>query len=229
MKAGSVGVGHEVVEDARRKNVPAAPAASWGRRSVGLLVAGAAVAVIGFGVANAFASSASNQSQAAAGNRASTVHTVQPGPATPSTVAPPSAPATTPSPPSTPPQSAPPAPSPSTGIPAAAVTLPGAPTCGDSAPEIRATFITLACGDGTVTLSDINWTSWGSSSATGTGSFGTVQCVPNCAQGTETKTPASITLSDPSTGNGGPVFQNVSVVPLTGGGQAQTFTIRAGV
>jgi len=52
-------------------------------------------------------------------------------------------------------------------------------------------------GDSGNIVSGLTWTSWTSQSATGHGSWGYENCDPNCAQGTVTPYPATISLSDP--------------------------------
>lgn len=44
--------------------------------------------------------------------------------------------------------------------------------------------VTIMYGcDGTSSMQDMTWTSWGADGATGTGTDNSVQCQPNCAQG----------------------------------------------
>ena len=50
-------------------------------------------------------------------------------------------------------------------------------------------------GDGTLSIRQITWSSWGASGATGSGSWYLATCLPNCAQGRVTKYPATLTLS----------------------------------
>jgi hypothetical protein len=55
-------------------------------------------------------------------------------------------------------------------------------------------------GDSGNIVSHIDWSSWSTSSATGVGSWGYNDCVPDCAGGMVTDYPAMITLSRPSEG-----------------------------
>jgi hypothetical protein len=55
-------------------------------------------------------------------------------------------------------------------------------------------------GDSGNIVSNIMWSSWNNSSAVGTGAWGYDDCVPDCAQGTVTDYPTTITLSHPSDG-----------------------------
>jgi hypothetical protein len=53
----------------------------------------------------------------------------------------------------------------------------------------------LTSGDGSAYVRGITWSGWGSPTATGTGTMEIDDCNPNCAQGTFTGYPATITLS----------------------------------
>jgi len=55
-------------------------------------------------------------------------------------------------------------------------------------------------GDSGNIVSTITWSEWNASSAVGRGSWGYDDCVPDCAQGTTTPYPATITLSGPVDG-----------------------------
>ena len=52
-----------------------------------------------------------------------------------------------------------------------------------------------ASADGNRTVRGITWSGWGSATATGTGTMGINNCDPNCANGTYTYYPATVTLS----------------------------------
>ena len=54
--------------------------------------------------------------------------------------------------------------------------------------------------DGGNVVTSITWSSWTADSAVGNGTSNLQGCVPNCAEGTETPVPATITLSDPVNG-----------------------------
>ena len=51
--------------------------------------------------------------------------------------------------------------------------------------------------DGGDVVTGISWSSWGQQAATGHGTVGRDNCVPNCAEGRTRYVPASITLSAP--------------------------------
>lgn len=53
-------------------------------------------------------------------------------------------------------------------------------------------------GDGGDVVSGIRWSHWDSQSAVGDGTVGVNNCTPNCAEGTSTYVPATVTLSNPA-------------------------------
>ena len=55
-------------------------------------------------------------------------------------------------------------------------------------------------GDAGNIVSDMTWTSWNSEVAVGHGTWGYDDCNPDCASGTVTDYPATITFSEPSFG-----------------------------
>lgn len=55
-------------------------------------------------------------------------------------------------------------------------------------------------GDAGDIVTGLRWSSWTASSATGEGASNIQNCVPNCASGTDTPVPTSITLLDPVDG-----------------------------
>jgi hypothetical protein len=62
--------------------------------------------------------------------------------------------------------------------------------------------ITIACGDGTVRVSKLKWTSWSLTEAKATGVYQVNKCNPDCASGHTTSFPVTITLSKPKTCSG---------------------------
>lgn len=54
--------------------------------------------------------------------------------------------------------------------------------------------------DGGNVVGRISWSSWGPEQAIGHGIWSYLDCVPSCAQGSDTPYPATITLSDPADG-----------------------------
>ncbi|MEW2069810.1 hypothetical protein [Streptomyces sp. NPDC007346] len=55
----------------------------------------------------------------------------------------------------------------------------------------------LACGDGGALLSDLIWTNWGEPTASARGRLSQRICEPNCANGSEAHSPATVTVSGP--------------------------------
>ncbi len=90
--------------------------------------------------------------------------------------------------------------------------------------------ITVSCGDGGVVATQLQWSSWGSTSADGTGVIQENDCEPTCAQGITGSYPADIRLSGVVTptaaGSDEPVF-SVITATYTGtapaGDPTQTF------
>ncbi len=115
-------------------------------------------------------------------------------------------------------------PSTATDVPVTAASLPGIPPCasGTTSPVIRPTTLYLSCGDGGLSVTDITWSSWGSASAYGNGTLHVNNCVPDCADGTYSNYPSGIEVSNPNDSSGVAVFQDVSVIPSGGAGQAQS-------
>ncbi len=56
--------------------------------------------------------------------------------------------------------------------------------------------------DGSLYVKDVTWQGWGTGRAVGTGIAEADNCQPNCAQGTYSKHPATITLTDPEPWHG---------------------------
>jgi hypothetical protein len=105
--------------------------------------------------------------------------------------------------------------------------LPGIPPCagGPTSSVIRPTAVFLTCADGGVSVTNITWSSWGTAAAVGTGTLNIKTCQPNCATGGTNSYPASIDVSNPNASSGVPVFQDVTAIPKTGGGQIETSTV----
>ena len=93
--------------------------------------------------------------------------------------------------------------------------LPGgavASCAGGNNTPARPTTIFIGCATGNTTVTAITWSSWGVSSAQGTGTFNENNCQPNCAAGTFTTVPASVVVSNPVNG----FFQTVTITPTSG-------------
>ena len=161
------------------------PTSTWRRRNV--LIAGAVIvlALVAGSLAYAFASSGSthNASDASATSIPAPTPAVSPT-VQPSTV-PPTAPATT-----TPPTTT--SPLPLFSIPSA-----GSSTGGYSGRYPTTIYFST---DSTNVVSGISWSSWEPQHAVGNGTWTYLSCVPDCASGSQTPYPATITLSDPVNG-----------------------------
>jgi hypothetical protein len=87
-------------------------------------------------------------------------------------------------------------------------------SCGPgSTPNMRPTLIYIGCADGAISLTKITWSAWGSTSGSGSGTLNENDCTPDCADGTFHSAPASVVVSNPVGG----VFQDVSIIPNSGG------------
>jgi hypothetical protein len=73
--------------------------------------------------------------------------------------------------------------------------------------------------DGGDVVTGIRWSSWGSRTATGRGTVGWDNCTPNCAEGTTSYGPATVTLSAPD------AHGEWTVVTETEHGRTTTFSL----
>ena len=94
---------------------------------------------------------------------------------------------------------------PATLVPTVAACQPG------GEPQVRPTSIAIGC-DGHISMSNVTWSSWGASTASGSGSVTVNSCQPNCATGSGGSSPAFVVVSDPVGG----VYQDVLITPPTG-------------
>jgi hypothetical protein len=62
--------------------------------------------------------------------------------------------------------------------------------------EVEPNMITDS-GDGSGYIKNLVWTNWGSPEATATGTQEVNNCEPNCAQGSYSPYPATVTVSNP--------------------------------
>jgi hypothetical protein len=84
-------------------------------------------------------------------------------------------------------------------------------TC-ESQPLTQPTAYILACADGNGGLSDLTWNTWTTAGASGSGQYYQNTCTPDCASGTYTYTPVTVTLSDPlATADGGEYFTLMAI------------------
>ena len=75
-------------------------------------------------------------------------------------------------------------------------------------------------GDAGDIVTDMTWSSWTTSQAVGNGTWTYQNCVPDCANGTDTPNPATIVLSDPVNG----VFTCMTETTTGPEGYMDTFT-----
>jgi len=69
----------------------------------------------------------------------------------------------------------------------------------------------LLSGDGSIFVAGITWSGWGTTTAQGTGTLRVDNCDPNCAAGTLSNYPATITVSGLTPYNGGQAYSSMTV------------------
>ena len=78
-------------------------------------------------------------------------------------------------------------------------------------PQERPTSIDIGC-DGHIAMSGVTWSSWETSTASGSGTLTVSDCQPSCATGTTKSSPAFVVVSNPLNG----IFQDVLITPPPG-------------
>ncbi|MFE3188064.1 hypothetical protein ACFXHA_03590 [Nocardia sp. NPDC059240] len=91
--------------------------------------------------------------------------------------------------------------------------------CTTGRSNVEPARILLACGDGNLTVRDINWSSWGPDTAEGDGTEYRVVCQPSCASGHEATASTHITLRNPRDG----YFTEAVITDLNG--QPETWPV----
>ena len=76
--------------------------------------------------------------------------------------------------------------------------------------------ITEFCADAGAGVVNIKWSTWGATSAKGTGTFYINGCDPDCASGKVSKTQVNVLLSGVTKTHGKNYLMNVTVTPLAG-------------
>jgi hypothetical protein len=121
-------------------------------------------------------------------------------------------------------------PAPTTTVPSSRTTVPAATST--SAPNGPLPTLTIASwtgreaagisfsGDAGDIATGLTWSTWGQTEAVGHGTRNELGCVPNCAQGTATPNPVTLTLTDPVDGS----FTSILEQTADGRGTSQTFT-----
>jgi hypothetical protein len=93
--------------------------------------------------------------------------------------------------------------------------LPRVINCLDAGgPTLKPVTFYVACGDGSVSVTSINWKSWTVAAARGEGTLNDNTCVPDCAQGRWNKVSTAITLTKPVSTRYGQLFTNAIVSAL---------------
>ena len=83
----------------------------------------------------------------------------------------------------------------------------------------------IVSADGSGYLTNLTWSGWGSVTAIGTGTLEADDCNPNCAEGTYTGYPATVTLSDLTPyGNGKQAYANMKVSSPSAANTPETFS-----
>ena len=78
------------------------------------------------------------------------------------------------------------------------------PGCGGSnKAAYKPSKIIIACGDGNLYVTELKWSSWGTTSAKGAGTGHQNTCTPSCAQGRFKTYPLAVKLSSPKTCSNG--------------------------
>src|ERR1700757_3461332 len=92
-------------------------------------------------------------------------------------------------------------------------------------PDVKPGSIIFTCADNTWAVDKIVWTDWSAGGAKGTGIEYRRSCVPNCAQGSPTYSPVTITL----TGAAPPAFRYTrAVITNQNTGMSETSSLPRG-
>ena len=85
-------------------------------------------------------------------------------------------------------------------------------------PQLEPSSIAFACADNNYGVEDLVWTSWTNTTAIGTGIVWQNNCTINCAEGTLSYYPATVTLTDVKDTVIGPLFSELNAVYQASGG-----------
>jgi hypothetical protein len=72
----------------------------------------------------------------------------------------------------------------------------------------------VACGDGSISVTSIAWTTWTRTVARGHGTLNMNNCDPDCAEGSWKKTPTAIVLGKPVDTRYGPLYTTATISAL---------------
>ena len=81
---------------------------------------------------------------------------------------------------------------------------------------VKPKSVTQFCGDGGAGVTNIKWSTWGSSSAKGTGTYYINGCDPDCADGKISYSKVNLSLSGLAKTHGKNYLMKVTVTPLAG-------------
>jgi hypothetical protein len=91
----------------------------------------------------------------------------------------------------------------------------------------KPTHITLACADANLRVEKISWSSWGTTSATGTATVTRNTCEPYCAAGKFISYSSPITLDKPVADGDGMVFSHAQINDQKGKPESDDLVTRA--
>jgi hypothetical protein len=89
----------------------------------------------------------------------------------------------------------------------------------------RPTSILLFCGDGSVGINKVTWSSFGGATATGRGTLLVNRCEPSCADGTYTRSRITIRLSRPRTFAGKRSYSVLEMTTIATGKSAGIYDV----
>ncbi|MGB3763308.1 MAG: hypothetical protein WA966_08795 [Ornithinimicrobium sp.] len=84
--------------------------------------------------------------------------------------------------------------------------------CGVKVPVAGPESMTMTCADGGLGVTQIDWRSWESAMALGTGTVTANNCDPSCAEGAELDYPATILMDGVVANGAGPQFTRAVII-----------------
>jgi hypothetical protein len=88
--------------------------------------------------------------------------------------------------------------------------------------EFQPESIMITCGDGGMYISDIKWSTWSSTGATGTATYNVNNCDPDCADGTMLNAPVTLQLSNLVTYKGKHYLRTMDITSTDGSALPQS-------
>ena len=89
-------------------------------------------------------------------------------------------------------------------------------------PEFQPESIMITCGDGGMYISDIKWSTWNSTGATGTATYNVNNCDPDCADGTMLNAPVTVQLTNLVTYKGKHYLRTMDIASTDGSALPQS-------